>query len=134
MSEANNAIQRKIRDDLQQKIISNKLFDYKRNQANQFITNLWSNPKLGNVRFKINRFKKNPRSRDFLHVEDFLNLIDVVSPLGNLKDAMHCVIMNHFGIKKILTFNVNDFRIFEEAMENIEAINPDEIDQYLGGD
>lgn len=127
MIEADNAIKKRIRE----KVKDDKIADYERKKANKFIIPLWKAQNLGNINFKIQKFSENIIDAEFLHIEDFLGFVDDVAPLGNLRDALHCVIMNHFKIKKILTFNKKHFQIFENAMRDIEAVNPDDIDKYI---
>ena len=129
--EAHNAILKKISNKVDQRKMNGRIGDYERKKAHKFITNLWKNPTFDGIDFNIKKFNMDFRNEDYLHIEDFFGLVDDVAPLGNLRDALHCVIMNHFGIKKILTFNINDFKIFEDAMGDIEAINPDDIDKYI---
>lgn len=134
MIEADNSITKRIRKKVTEKIIKDgKIADFERKKAKKFIAHLWNDPKLGDVKFKIQRFSKDTEDENFLDVEDFLDLVDDVASLGNLRDALHCVCMNHFDIKKILTFNDKDFKIFEMAMGDIKAVNPDDIDNYIGG-
>lgn len=132
MTEANNALNKKIGEKFEKRVINNKVADYERNQASKFIRRLWINHELGSVKFEIKEFTKNLGDENFLFVEDFFDLVDDVVPLGNLTDALHCVIMNNFGVEKILTFNINDFEKFEDAIKDIKAVNPDDIDKYLG--
>ena len=132
MIEADNAIAKKITAKVNDKELNNRKADYKRKKAKKFIARLWLESKLDNVNFKIRRFGEKRTDNYFLSLEDFFDLVDEVVPLGNLRDALHCIIMNHFKIKKILTFNVSDFKIFEEEMEDIEVISPDDIDKHIG--
>lgn len=127
MIEVDNAIKKRIGE----KVKDNKIADYERKKASKFVTSLWSAQDIGNINFKIQKFSENPEDVEFLHVEDFLGLIDDVASLGNLRDALHCVCMNCFKIRMILTFNDADFEIFKKAMRNIEAVNPDDIDKYI---
>ncbi|MCK4736782.1 MAG: type II toxin-antitoxin system VapC family toxin [Methanophagales archaeon] len=126
--EADKAIYKKISNKVDEGKMNVRIGDYERKRAHKFITNLWGNPTFDVIGFNIKKFSMDYRNEDYLPIEDFFDLVANVAPLGNLRDALHCVITNYFGIKKILTFNISDFKIFEEAMGDIEAINPDDID------
>ena len=129
--EADNAIYKKISNKVDEGKMNVRIGDYKRKRAHKFITNLWENPTFDGIDFNIKKFSRDIRNEGYLHIEDFFGLVYDVAPLGNLRDALHCIIMNHFKIKKILTFNDKDFKIFGEEMEDIEVINPDDIDKYI---
>lgn len=94
-------------------------------EAAEFIRDLWITQRLGNIDFEIRKIE------DDISAEHLLENVGSLATLGNYRDALHCVIMDIFGVGYILTFDDRDFQIFERRMENIEAINPDNIDSFI---
>jgi len=126
LAETRIGIIKKTREMLDKKKITGKRADYLFDEAMRTIENLEKFPKLGDVNFKIRKIKRN------ITAEGLLKMVYRISSLGNITDALHCAIMNVLGIRYILTFNDKDFRIFEEHIPNIEAVNPDNINNYIG--
>lgn len=125
MDETERGITKKTREmGEKEKIVGNEL-DYMYNQANRFMRDLWIIKKLGDINFEIRKIEND------ISAESLLKETGKIASLGNYRDALHCVIMNIFGVGYILTFDDRDFRKFERKMENIKAINPDDIDSFI---
>lgn len=125
VSETESAIIKKTREMAEKEGIKGNELDYMYSQANLFMRDLWEAPRLGNMDFEIREID-NDISAEYLLIN-----VGRMASLGNYKDALHCVIMDIFGIKYILTFDDRHFRLFERRIENIKAINPDDIDDLI---
>ena len=125
VSETESAIIKKTREMAEEEGIKGNELDYMYSQANLFMRNLWETPRLGNMDFEIREIESD------ISAENLLTNVGRMASLGNYKDALHCVIMDIFGIKYILTFDDRHFRLFERRTENIRAINPDDINDLI---
>lgn len=125
VSETESAIIKKTREMAEKEGIKGNELDYMYSQANLFMRDLWETPRLGNMDFEIREIESD------ISAENLLTNVGRMASLGNYKDALHCVIMDIFGIKYILTFDDRHFRLFERRTENIRAINPDDINDLI---